>query len=559
VSEVVADWPLLRPADADELLDLLQKGRFRSGTVLWLNETQRYLDSIPGGRAASLLRSTLAATDGAVAVGALWSHPYLEKLTAAGNSPDLHAAARALIDGPRTRRITVPKRLDSHQQQELAALAGSDKRLAAALAASGPDGDVIQHLTGGPELLHAYIHGELFTPVERALITAALDTRRLGHEGPIPAALLAIAADGYLSPRQRPGHTDWATSALTGLTIGSRPDGSRIDIRHTLTALKALRARSGDIETSYEPDDYLDQHTRQLRQACLDPRQLWDALIEHTTDPDDLYRLGHAAYNRGLYRYAALLWKNVITAAGNARAAADLIKLLLGFDRDGAHDAYRWVSEHVFVDDSFGVGELLDLGSGAAWGASQEVRQMLLLDYLGTDSAAEAASALAARAAKDAPLNAPDGVAWLLGVLPDAEVSTLLARRPDQHAVLDDLFGVARLLRELHYAGAAGAVSSLAARAARDAPLDNISGSTAAEDELGDTLGEDFSGVAGLLREMRDVGAAEAASTLAARAARDAPWMIPGKSLYGGSRTITASTRSSTGCSSTSTSAGVMM
>ena len=136
-----------------------------------------------GGR---LLRNTLAATDGAVAVGALWPRPYLEELTATGNSPDVHAAARALLDGPRTHRITVPDCLTGHQQQELAALAASDKRLAAALAASGPDGDVIQHLTGGPELLHAYTSGGLFTPVEHALITAALDARRLGHQSPFP-------------------------------------------------------------------------------------------------------------------------------------------------------------------------------------------------------------------------------------------------------------------------------------------------------------------------------------------------------------------------------------
>ncbi len=147
-------------------------------------------------------------------VGALWSRPYLEELTALGKSPDIHAAARALLDGPRTHHITVSHCLTGHQQQELAALASNDTRLRAALAASGPDGDVIQHLTGGPELLHAYTRGGLFTPVEHALITAALDARRLGHREPIPAALLAAAAEGSLSPRQRarprrlggPGH-----------------------------------------------------------------------------------------------------------------------------------------------------------------------------------------------------------------------------------------------------------------------------------------------------------------------------------------------------------------
>ena len=165
--EVVPDWPLLRPADADELLELLHEGQFRPGRVLWLNETQRHLYGTSGKRAATLLRSTLMATDSAVAVGALWPRPYLEELTALGNSPDVHAAARALLGSPRTHHITVPDCLTGHQQQELAALAATDKRLAAAIAASGPDGDVIQHLVGGPELLHAYTTGRVQTKYVR--------------------------------------------------------------------------------------------------------------------------------------------------------------------------------------------------------------------------------------------------------------------------------------------------------------------------------------------------------------------------------------------------------
>ena len=93
LGEVVPDWLLLRPADADELLGAAAGGPVpgRDGAVA--QSTQRHLYGTSGERAATLLRSTLAATDGAVAVGALWSRPYLEELTAAGNSPDAHAAA----------------------------------------------------------------------------------------------------------------------------------------------------------------------------------------------------------------------------------------------------------------------------------------------------------------------------------------------------------------------------------------------------------------------------------------------------------------------------------
>ena len=60
--DLVPGWPMLRPADADELSDLLEKGRFTTGTVLWLNETQRHLYGAAGEHAASRLKETLSTT-----------------------------------------------------------------------------------------------------------------------------------------------------------------------------------------------------------------------------------------------------------------------------------------------------------------------------------------------------------------------------------------------------------------------------------------------------------------------------------------------------------------
>ena len=416
--KTVPDWPLLGPADAEELCAVLRDGTFRTGTALWLNETQRHLYGSAGEQAAKMLRNTLEATTGAVAVGALWSRPYLEELTASGNSPDDHTAARALLlDCPHTHRITVPDCLTDRQQRELSALAAVDEPLAVALAASGPAGDVIQHLTGGPDLLHAYTSGSLFTKVEHALITAALDARRLGHQSPIPATLLAAAADGYLSPQERPGDHDWAILALSGLVTGIRPDGTRSGIRNALTALKTLRARSGDPETGYEPDDYLDQHTRQLRRACLGSPQLWDALAENTASSADLDRLGEAAYRRGLYGHAAILWKHAITGTGNVHAASRLINLLHSLDCDGARQAAHWVAVRPALDDPWGAAALL-----------QAVREA------GAEHAVVAT--LAARAARD--------------------------------ATLDNHWGAAALLDALRQAGAEQAVATLAVRAANE-------------------------------------------------------------------------------------------
>ena len=551
--EVVADWPLLRPADAGELVELLQEGRFRARTVLWLNETQRHLYGTSGERAATLLRTTLAATGGAVAVGALWPRPYLEELTAAGNSPDVHAAARALMDGPRTQRVTVPDCMSGQQQHDLAALAAGDERVRAALAASGPDDDVIQHLTGGPELLHAYTNGGLFTPVEHALITAALDARRLGHRRPIPAALMAAAADGYLSSRQRPGHQNWATSALTDLTTGSRPDGTRTDIRHTLTTLKPVRARSGDAETGYEPDDYLDQHGRYTRRDQIPPAAFWAAAARYA-DPGDLGALGSAAYDRGLYRAAAQLYKHA-AAHGDAYVAIRLLKILYDLHSTD-HRPAGWAAAHAALDDQYSVAELLDALRKA--GGRKQVTALAgraaalapldnpgaaakLLDALRKAGGRKQVAALAGRAAALAPLDNPGGVAVLLDALREAggrkQVAALLARDPAAHVSLDNPDAVAVLLSVLREAGAGDQVTALAGRAAALAPLDGTDGvallldvlrEVGAQEQVTALLARDpaahapldkLDSVAWLLRALRAAGAQEQVTALAGRAA----------------------------------------
>ena len=467
----------------------------------------------------------LAVTDGAVAVGALWRRPYLKELTARGNSPDVHAAARALLDGPRTVCITVPNRLTDHQQQKLAILADDNKWLDAALTASRLDGNVIQHLTGGPELLHAYnTSGELFTAVEHALITAGLDARRLGHQEPIPAALLGAAGDGYMSPWERPGHADWATSALVALTTGVRADGSKTDIRNVLCALKPVRTRSGAAETGYEPDDYLDQHTRRARQACRGPRQLWDALAEHASGSDDLYRLGAAARDRGLYRHAVLLWKHAITTNGNARAAAGLIDLLYTLGHADTQHASQWVAEHAALEDAFSIVLLLEALSKA--GAYRAIAMLLarhpaehaavedglgvasLLEALHAGGARQAASTLAARAANHAIDEDPLRAALLLKALSKAgagQAAGTFAARAAAHANLEDAYDVHILLQELREAGADQAISTLLARhPAEHADIQNCLGVVLLLRELG---------------KLRKAAADEAASTLAARAA----------------------------------------
>ena len=190
----VRDWPLFRPADDGELAALLTQQRIGPRTALWLNETQQYLFPESGPEAARLLARLLTGTKGIIVVGAMWVE-YWNDLTRKGAAGDPYAAARELLEGS-AHRIDVADHLEEAEVQGLAALGVSDRRLAAAVAAAGTGGQVIQNLTGGPELFARYVDGGLFSPIEHALITAALDARRLGHESPLPADLLTAGADG---------------------------------------------------------------------------------------------------------------------------------------------------------------------------------------------------------------------------------------------------------------------------------------------------------------------------------------------------------------------------
>ncbi|MFI1169247.1 helix-turn-helix domain-containing protein [Streptomyces sp. NPDC020801] len=364
VLDQAGNCPLLKPADAEDLRRLLTTRAISPGTVLWLNETQRYLQADAGAGIAKHLIQLLEGTPGVVVVGAMWRTPYFADLTAQGCTPE-PGLVRDLLLGSRTLLLDVPAALDPAEREEFRALAcGSwpgqpDTRVTAALDAGAlDDGRVIQYLSGGPELLAAYRNRVLFTAVEHALITAALDARRLGHHQPIPAALLAAAADGYLTARQRSSDPDWADTALGDLTRGHRrgDHGNRTDIRRTLTALVTHVTRSGGA-AAYEPADYLDQHTRHDREADPGNPALWDALTTYTADLADLRRLISTATDKGLFKTAVLLSRRAVLAG--AHSGESLIGLLTSRCLDPEGQGALWTARFADLTKAFGVGHLL--------------------------------------------------------------------------------------------------------------------------------------------------------------------------------------------------------
>jgi len=192
LSLLPAGWRLWHPFDPTRpeaaLGDLARVG---PQTVVWLNETQLYLDTPgdTGERVAAALTRLLTdpARAPALVLGTLWP-VHWDALT---RSRDTRPQACKILDGT---SIPVPAAFTGPALGDLWRAAAGDPRLAAA--ATAPDGQVTQHLAGAPELLARYRNAP---PVARALIDAAMDGRRLGHSLALPHALLEAAAPAYLT------------------------------------------------------------------------------------------------------------------------------------------------------------------------------------------------------------------------------------------------------------------------------------------------------------------------------------------------------------------------
>lgn len=128
VTGVLPDWPLLRPADAEELSAWVEASLVGPHTVLWLDEAQRYLDGAPGERAAKALGRLLDQVAPLAVVGTIWPD-HLRRLTeSCVDGRDEAPHVRALLTG-RHPRITVPDTL-SGDSPAVAAAAARDPRVA---------------------------------------------------------------------------------------------------------------------------------------------------------------------------------------------------------------------------------------------------------------------------------------------------------------------------------------------------------------------------------------------------------------------------------------------
>jgi uncharacterized protein YidB (DUF937 family) len=554
LADRLADWPLEYPPTAAALAARLEAG-IPAWTVLWLGELCRYTDADGGAAALSRLAALLDG-EGHLVITTMWPEHWAAYVTAAGarlGADDPARVAGRLVAGLDELAfhdpdpayggvIDVPARFTA--EELMAAATRGDPVLAAAAAAAGPDGRVTQYLAGGPALLRRY-DGPGGDPYGQAIITAAMDAARLGHAGPLPAALVQDAAVGYLAgplaadvASRREGALAWASAELDGAVRALEPVPPATDVGLV----------------GYRIAGYLDQYGRRTRRDRLCPTSLWDALTARTAGVGDLSRVAQAARDRGLYRHAAAGWTAAVSA-GSADAARRLVAHLREVSPPDAAPAARWAVGRVPLDAPWDLARLLDELRAA--GADDAVQALLTrdpagqvsidhrwdaIDLLGALHAAGAARAvdiLAARVVEHASLEHLPSVASLLMALRAAgagdAIRALVARDPARHADPEAPEEVAVLLEALHAVGVEDAAQALATWAANDATLERpqalarllkalrmIGAGDAlqillARDPVGHGSFEDLWEAAALLAELRAAGASDAVRALLAR------------------------------------------
>ncbi|GAA2908908.1 hypothetical protein Acy02nite_88620 [Actinoplanes cyaneus] len=305
---VLPDWWLLHPADASGVRAFAQAPAPR--TVAWLDELQRYLDQ-SGGLPAGLIRDLLAA--GTVVLATLWPDEVsVRSAPRDAGTDDRYAEDRELLKLARI--IDVPA-VFSREERSRAGQLAADGRIRTALEYA--DSGVTQVLAAGPELIRRWQHAPAKECYGQAVITAALDARRVGAQAPATVDYLTAAAPAYLTPAQQATATpDWFEKAIRYATQ---------TVHGAASCLIPVPAGMGQI-AGYLTADYLHESARTLRRTEAVPGLAWQALVTHH-HPDDCLRLADNAERRDQIDHAITLYRKQ-PDAGDGFAAVRLAELL---------------------------------------------------------------------------------------------------------------------------------------------------------------------------------------------------------------------------------------
>lgn len=310
------DWWLLHPDNAAAVREFADNPVPR--TVVWLDELQNYLQR-PASLTTGTVRGLLAA--GLVVVATLWPEEYVAR--AAVHSPgqdDRYGGDRKLL-GLAT---VIDVASFSPAERRRAEHHAYDPRIRIALHTSTPEVGVTEVLAAGPELVRRWENSPDNACYGKAVITAALDARRVGAHAPLTREFLAAAVPAYLSETQKAtAPPDWWKEAIEYAT---KP------VHGAAACLSPVSAGMG-VVAGYVTADYLHQSARRERRAVPLAPIVWQTLAE-LVSLDDADQVAWSARRRLQHRYADILERRC-AQAGDSYAARRLAARLAA---DGRSD-----------------------------------------------------------------------------------------------------------------------------------------------------------------------------------------------------------------------------
>ena len=275
VKALLPGWWLVHPAGPTEVA-ALATGPV-PGTVVWLDELQRYLDG-EDGLAGAVVRTLLNAPFPVMIIATLWPDYYAGYTALSVSGADPHARERQVLDLAEV--IRIGPEFSAAEQARARAVAARDRRVKIALETAGYG--VTQTLAAAPLLVARWEDARTVSPYGWAVLTAALDAARLGARAPLTAEFLRAAAVDYCtSQQQAEAPDDWFEQALAYATG---------KLHGAVATLTPAGAGMGQI-SGYTAADYLIQHATRERRFDQVPASTWDAILSHIRAPADTRRL----------------------------------------------------------------------------------------------------------------------------------------------------------------------------------------------------------------------------------------------------------------------------